>query len=197
MENLYRKDLLRAAEAFCWASQRAFQLGLQASTGGNISVRIDSDIFLTKPTGIGLAECLESDLVLVDSQGQPLQGHAKPTKEVQVHLAIFRARSDISGIVHYHAPFATAYSVKGMALPLPTVHSRRILKEVPLIAEYPEGSPELAAAAAQGFEDVNVAGLLMANHGLMAIGSTLKQAQYAAELMEESARIHWLSKNIP
>ena len=197
MEELSQKDLLRAAEAFRWASQRAFQLGLQSSTGGNISIRIDSGLFLTKPTGIGLAECLDSDLVLVDSQGHPLQGHAKPTKEIQGHLAIFRVRSDISGIVHYHAPFATAYSVKGMMLPLPTVHSLRILKKVPLISEYPEGSPELAAAMALACKDVNVVGLLMANHGLMAIGSTLKQAQYAAELMEESARIHWLSKNIP
>jgi len=84
-----------------------------------------------------------------------------------------------------------------MTLPLPTVHSRRILKAVPLIAEFPEGSPELAVAMARTCEDVNVVGLLMANHGLMAIGSTLKQAQYAAELMEESARIHWLSKYIP
>ena len=197
MEDLSRKDLLRAAEAFRWASQRAFQLGLQASTGGNISIRIGPGLFLTKPTGIGLAECLDSDLVLVDGQGHPLQGHAKPTKEVQVHLAIFRVRSDIRGIVHYHAPFATAYSVKGMTLPMPTVHARRILKAIPLIAEFPEGSPELAVAMARACEDLNVVGLLMANHGLMAIGPTLKQAQYAAELMEESARIHWLSKYIP
>jgi len=197
MEDLSQDDLLQATEAFRWASQRAFQLGLQASTGGNISIRMAPGLFLTKPTGIGLAECLDSDLVLVDSQGHPLQGHAKPTKEVQVHLAVFRVRSDIRGIVHYHAPFATAYSVKGMTLPLPTVHSRRILKKVPLIAEFPEGSQELAAAMARACEDVNAAGFLMANHGLMAIGSTLKQAQYTAELMEESARIHWLSKNIP
>jgi len=115
-------------------------------------------------------------------------------KEVHVHLAIFQVRSDVHGIVHYHAPFATAYAVRGLPLPLPTVHARRILKEVPLIAEYPEGSPELAVARA--CEDVEVVGLLMANHGLMAVGSNLQQSQYRAELMEESARIGWLSQDI-
>jgi len=196
METMSQKDLQGAARAFRWAAQRAFQLGLQASTGGNISIRIGPDRFLTKPTGIGLTECWHSDLVLVDGRGSPLEGHDKPTKEVQVHLAIFQVRSDVHGIVHYHAPFATAYAVRGLALPLPTLHARRILKEVPLIAEYPEGSPELAAAVARTCEDVEVVGLLMANHGLVAVGSNLQQAQYRAELMEESARIGWLSHDI-
>lgn len=196
MEAISQKDLHGAAKSFRWAAQRAFQLGLQASTGGNISIRIGPDRVLTKPTGIGLTECSHSDLVLVDTRGRPLEGHDKPTKEVQVHLAIFQVRSDVHGIVHYHAPFATAYAVRGLALPLPTVHARRILKEVPLIGEYPEGSTELAAAVARACEDVEVVGLLMANHGLMAVGSNLQQAQYRAELMEESARIGWLSQDI-
>jgi L-fuculose-phosphate aldolase len=168
MKTVSQKDFLQAAEAFRWASRRAFQLGLQASTGGNISVRTGPDRFLTKPTGVGLFDCLDSDLVMVDIQGR----------------------------VHYHAPYATAYAVKGQTLPLPTVHARRILKEIPLIAEYPDGSPELADAVAQAFENREVLGLLMVDHGLMAVGPTLQQAQYRAELMEESARIKWLSQHI-
>lgn len=196
MKTVSEKAFLQAAEAFRWASRRAFQLGLQASTGGNISVRTGPDRFLTKPTGVGLFDCLDSDLVMVDIQGRPLDGHAKPTKEIQAHLGIFQRRPDVHGIVHYHAPYATAYAVKGQTLPLPTVHARRILKEIPLIAEYPDGSPELADAVAQAFENREVLGLLMVNHGLMAVGPTLRQAQYRAELMEESARIKWLSQHI-
>ena len=196
MKTVSQKDFLQAAEAFRWASRRAFQLGLQASTGGNISVRTGPDRFLTKPTGVGLFDCLDSDMVIVDIQGRPLDGHAKPTKEIQAHLGIFQRRPDVHGIVHYHAPYATAYAVKGQTLPLPTVHARRILKEIPLIAEYPDGSPELADAVAQAFENREVLGLLMVDHGLMAVGSTLQQAQYRAELMEESARIKWLSQHI-
>jgi ribulose-5-phosphate 4-epimerase/fuculose-1-phosphate aldolase len=99
----------------------------------------------------------------------------------------------VHGIVHYHAPYATAYAVKGQTLPLPTVHARRILKEIPLIAEYPDGSPELADAVAQAFENREVLGLLMVDHGLMAVGPTLQQAQYRAELMEDhKLRAFWL-----
>lgn len=196
METLSQNALASAFEAFHWASQRAFDLGLQTSTGGNISIRAGAGQILTKPTGLGLLECQASDLVLVDSEGRPLEHHAKPTKEVHVHLAIFHARPEIEGIVHYHAPYATAYAVRGLDLPLPTVHAKRILKQVPLIGAYPEGSSELAAAVAQTFRDKEIVGLLMANHGLIAIGPSLKHAQYRAELMEESARIAWLSQQI-
>lgn len=196
MALLPKKEIQEASKAFRWASRRAFQRGLQVSTGGNISIRIGPGRFLTKPTGMGLFDCLDSDLVVVDVQGRPLAGHAKPTKDIQVHLAIFQKRPDVHGIVHYHAPYATAYAVKGQTLPLPTVHARRILKEIPLIGEYPEGSPELPDAVAQSFEDKEVVGLLMVDHGLLAIGQTLQQAQYRAELMEESAQIHWLSLHI-
>jgi L-fuculose-phosphate aldolase len=194
MAVLPKKDIQEASKAFRWASGRAFQRGLQVSTGGNISIRVGPGRFLTKPTGVGLFDCLDSDLVIVDAQGRPLEAHAKPTKDIQVHLAIFQKRPDVNGIVHYHAPYATAYAVKGQTLP--TVHARRVLKEIPLIGEYPEGSPELADAVVQAFEDKEVVGLLMVDHGLLAIGPTLQQAQYRAELMEESARINWLSQHI-
>lgn len=197
MKKASHSDPSQAAETFRWASRRAFQLGLQTSTGGNISIRIGPGRFLTKPTGMGLLECADSDLVTVDAQGRTLQGERGPTKDVHLHLEIFRARPDVNGIVHYHAPYATAYGVRGERLPLPTVHARRILGEVPLVAEYPEGSAQLAAALAQAFEARAAAGVLLANHGLMAVGQSLRQAQYRAELMEESARIAWLSQQIP
>ena len=191
-----KKDIQVASKAFRWASGRAFRMGLQTSSGGNISIRVGPGRILTKPTGVGLFDCLDSDLVIVDAQGRPLEGHAKPTKDIQVHLAIFQKRPDVNGIVHYHAPYATSYAVKGQTLPLPTVHAQRVLKDIPLIGEFPEGSPELGDAVAQAFEDKEVVGLLMVAHGLLAIGPTLQQAQYHAELMEESARIHWLSQRI-
>jgi L-ribulose-5-phosphate 4-epimerase len=196
MKILPHKNRLQATKDFRWASQRAFQLGLQTSSGGNITIRLGPRQFLTKPTGIGLHECLDSDLVIVDAKAQPREGDLQPTKDVQVHLAIFEARSDLQAIVHYHAPYATAFAVKGQGLPLPTLHARRILRQIPLIPEYPEGSPQLASAAVKALENREVVGLLLANHGLMAIGHNLRQAQYHAELMEESARIQWLARHI-
>ena len=183
-----------AVQAFRWAARRAFQRGLQAGAGGNISLRLGPDRFLTKPTGLGLAECRGANLVRVNGQGQPVEGQAKPTKEVMAHLGIYEVRPEVGGIVHYHPPYATSYAVRNLPLPLPTVHARRVLKQVPLLPEYPEGSHELARAVREAVRDPEVSGLLLADHGLLAMGPTLRQAQYAAELMEESARIAWLAR---
>ena len=127
------KKLSKAAHAFRWAARRAFLLGLQAGSGGNISLRLGPNLYLTKPTGMGLGDCRGSDLVLINGQGQALEGVSKPTKEVMTHLAIYTVRPDVNGIVHYHAPYCTAYAVKSRPLPLPTLHARRILKNIPLI----------------------------------------------------------------
>ncbi|MBI5582385.1 MAG: class II aldolase/adducin family protein [Deltaproteobacteria bacterium] len=189
-------DPASAAKGFRWAARRAFKLGLQAGTGGNISLRLGPDLFLTKPTGLGLSECRRSDLVLVNGEGRPLEGKVKPTKEVMTHLALYQVRPEVGGIVHYHSPYATAYAVKNQPLPLPTVHARRILKHIPLIPEFPEGSFDLARAVQEAARDASVTGLLLAGHGIMALGPTLRQAQYTAELLEESARIAWLARRI-
>ena len=185
------QNILQAAEAFCWAAERAFDLGIQHNYGGNISARLGPDRFLTKPTGIGLIDCGVSDLVVTDDQGRPLEGYAAPTKEIQVHLALFRARADVHGIIHYHTPYATAYANAQKPLPLPTLHARRILKKVPVLPELQEGSDALARAVAAAFSDADVKGILMCNHGLIAVGPNLREAQYVAELMEESAHIEW------
>ncbi len=190
------EKLFSAIKTFRWAARRAFQLGLQAGSGGNISLRLGPNLFLTKPTGIGLSECRRANLILVNGEGLPIEGKTKPTKEVMTHLSIYHVRPDVGGIVHYHPPFATAYAVKNQPLPLPTLHARRILKQIPLIPEYPEGSGELAQAVREAALDTEVVGLLLAGHGLMAMGPTLQQAQYTAELMEESARIAWLAGSL-
>lgn len=185
------------AEAFIWAAKRAFQLGLQASTGGNISIRLGTHRFLTKPTGRSLAVCSATDLIVVDEKGEIIQGQSRPTKEIQVHLSLFAARQSINAVVHYHAPYATAYACKGVLFPLLTLHARRTLNTIPVLPEYAEGSPELAKAAAGACADENVQGLLMINHGMIALGKTIEEAQYRAELMEESAKIGWLAQSIP
>lgn len=190
---MQRKDISQATEAFLWAVERAFGLGLQASTGGNLSLRLAQGGFLTKPTGLALTDCGPQDLVLVDQDGQVLGSGRRPTKEVFAHLAVYRQRPEVGGIVHYHAPYATAYAVRGLPLPRPTVHARRKLGPIPLVPEHPDGSVELAQAVGQACRDGRVQGLLLKGHGLLALGRDLPQAQYTAELMEESARIALLA----
>ncbi|RJX32498.1 MAG: class II aldolase/adducin family protein [Desulfarculus sp.] len=190
---MQRVDVAKAADSFLWAVERAFRLGMQASTGGNISLRLAQGGFLTKPTGLALTECTPQDLVLLGPDGKVLDSRRRPTKEVHAHLAVYGQRPEVGGIVHYHAPHATAYAVRGLPLPQPTVHARRQLGPVPLVPEHPDGSAELAQAVGQACRDPQVKGLLLAGHGLLALGASLEQAQYTAELMEESARVGLLA----
>lgn len=189
-------NILQAAEDFYWAAQRAFKLNIQTNLGGNISVRIGPDRYLTKPTGIGLAECTIAKLVPVDAKGRPLEGYAQPTKEIEVHLALFKTRPDVHAIVHYHAPYATAYANRGCEIPINTLHGRRMLKRIPVLPELAEGSAELSQAVVNTFADKEIVALLMANHGLITIGPSLQQAQYMAELVEETAKTEWLARQI-
>ena len=107
-------------------------MGLQVSIGGNLSMRLQGDLFLVKPSGIALFDLEEEDLLVTDASGTPLEGRGKPTKEINTHLGIYKIRQDVGGIVHYHPTFATTYAVCRKEIPLRTVHARRILGKIPL-----------------------------------------------------------------
>ena len=178
---------------FVAACQRAFNLGLQMSTGGNLSLRLDTGYLLVKPSGLSLCELEPDDLLVCDDQGQVVQGADKPTKELRSHLAIYQARPEVGAVVHYHPPYSTAYAVSRRQIPLLTVHAKRILGHVPLVEAVGEGSEELASAVGKTFASPEVKAALLAEHGIIAVGQNLRQAQNLAELVEECARVALLS----
>jgi L-ribulose-5-phosphate 4-epimerase len=184
-----RKEFLRVC-------RRAIEMGMQVSTGGNLSMRFPKDLFLVKPSGISLYDLGEQDLLITDALGETVEGSGKPTKEIGTHLSVYRARTDVGGIVHYHPPYATAYAVRGRPIPLLTVHAKRILGMIPVIPPGTEGSETVAASVKEAFSDPSVRVVLLASHGILAAGANLLQAQNLAELLEESAKIAYLSERL-
>ncbi|MGA7578389.1 MAG: class II aldolase/adducin family protein [Desulfobaccales bacterium] len=173
--------------------QRAFSLGMQLASGGNLSLRLGEDRYLVKPSGKSLRELGPEDLLVSDGTGRVVAGRGQPTHELASHMAVYQARPSVGAVVHYHSPCATAYAVQGRPLPLPTVHARRTLVEVPLVYPPGEGSPELAQALSKTFARREVRAVLLAEHGVLAAGDDLREAQNLAELVEESARIGLLA----
>jgi len=173
--------------------RRALSMGMQGSSGGNLSMRLQESLFLAKPSGIALYDLEDRDLLVIDDSGTPEQGEQKPTKEIHSHLAIYRVREDLGGVVHYHPPFSTTYAVCRVEIPLKTVHARRILGKIPVVPPHAEGSEALAASIEKVFSDKSVQAVLLFDHGVIAAGPALSDAQNAAELAEESARIAYLS----
>jgi len=174
--------------------RRAVQMGMQSSSGGNISIRLSDGLFLVKPSGIALFDLREEDLLVTDACGAVAQGSGKPTKEINSHLSIYKVRQDVGGIVHYHPPFATTFAVCRREIPLKTVHAKRILGKIPVVQPNAEGSEALAASIQKVFSDASVSTALLFDHGIIAAGSRLSDAQNLAELVEESARIAYLSE---
>jgi L-fuculose-phosphate aldolase len=181
-------------------SRRAFLRGLVTATGGNMSVRVPgTEKILVTPSGISLEEVDPKDNILVDFEGKILSSsrELKPSKETSFHLSVYRLRPDVGAIAHFHPPYATAYSNKGKPLPLATISSRVILKEVPWVECAIPGSKELCDFVSDGimrYPGVKV--LLMKEHGVLALGPDLKAAYYLADLVEATAKIAFIEENI-
>ena len=182
-----RRELIRIC-------RRAFLAGMQVSSGGNISMRLKEGLFLVKPSGISLFDLRGEDLLVVDRSGRVIEGSGRPTRDLRSHLNLYKVREDVGGIVHYHSPFATAYAVRGEAIPLETVHSRRILGAVPVIPPVEDGSDAMADWVERAFSNPGVRAAILSGHGIIAAGSDLRSAENLAELLEESAKIAILSR---
>jgi L-ribulose-5-phosphate 4-epimerase len=178
-------------------ARRAFALGLQSGTGGNISIRVGNrDQVVIKPSGVGLTECNEDNLLVVDLEGHILKGSAKPSKDMGFHLGIYRVREDVGGIVHAHSPWATAWASSGREMPLPTVHARSKLARLPLIPTAPGGGAQQADQIVAVFRDPALKAALLADHGAVGVGRTLLEAEHIAELIEETAHVAAMARLI-
>ncbi len=192
--------VIRLRKELAEFSRRAFQRGLVSGAGGNISVRIPhTETVLITPTGISLADIDPEINLLVNLGGEIIESPfgLKPSKECSFHLVVYQLRPEVGAIAHVHPPYATAYSNKGKPLPLVTVNSRAILKEVPWIDCALPGSRELCDFVHGGIKEYPEAKvLLMKEHGILALGPDLKTAYYMADLVEDTAKIAFIEANI-
>ncbi len=195
-----REVVLRLRKELAEFSRRSFNRGLVSGSGGNVSVRIPgTDEILITPTDVSLGD-VEPDVNLLVNLDGTIGENAfglEASKETGLHLAAYRLRPDIGAVSHVHPPYATAYSIKGGPLPLMTVNSRIILEEVPCIECAQPGSQELCDFVSAGIERYHLArALLMKEHGILAFGRDLKDVFQIADLVEETAKIAFVTENI-
>lgn len=158
--------------------------GLLTQTSGNLSIRLSADAIAITPTSIEYDRMTPEDIVVCDLDGAVLAGNRAPSSETPLHAAVYRLRDDIKAIVHTHSPQATTLAILG--LPIPAVHyiiASLNTTTVPVAPYATYGTPELAASVRDTFQAPGLA-VLIANHGLVAGGRTLKQAADGAETTE-------------
>lgn len=162
--------------------------GFVAATEGNLSARLDSDRIMITPTGFSKGMMQPEDMVIVDLEGNKLEGETNPSSEIAMHLTIYRMRPEVGAVVHAHPCTATGFASAGIALDEPLCSEIVVtLGSVPLAPYATTGTSELSAALRPFIPGHNA--ILMANHGVVAYGGDLAQAYMHMEAVEHYAKV--------
>lgn len=188
MDEAATRDLLVSLAASLFA--RGFSVG----SAGNISVRLD-DGYLMTPTNSSLGRLDAARISKLGPDFRHLSGDA-PSKEVFMHRAMYQARPECGSVVHLHSTMATAVSClqdvdPGNPIPpLTPYFVMRVGRSMPVVPYYRPGDAAMEPAIHAAAKEARA--LLLANHGPVVSGKTLSDAVYAAEELEEAAKLFLL-----
>jgi L-fuculose-phosphate aldolase len=179
-----RVEELAPRKAVVATAQAMERAGLAPNRSGNVSCRIDGGLLIT-PSGLPYGKMSFRDIVALDLTGTVRSGTRTPSSESPFHTAIYRARSDAGAIVHTHSPHATALACARREIP--AFHYMIALAGGPVrCAEYATfGTQALAENALRALDGRKA--VLLANHGVIAIGATLETAYEVACEVEHLA----------
>lgn len=176
-----------------------FGRGFSVGSAGNISVRLE-DGFLITPTNSCLGRLDPARISKLDSAYRHVSGD-KPSKEVFMHRAFLATRPEAGAVVHLHSTHATAIAclaAPGEAAPIPPLTPyfvMRVGRSLPVVKYYRPGDAAMEPAIAAAAKDARA--VLLANHGPVVSGKTLDDAVYAAEELEEAAKLALLLRGQP
>jgi 3-dehydro-4-phosphotetronate decarboxylase len=173
-----------------------YDRGLTPGSSGNISVRLPDGMLIT-PTNSCLGRLDPDSISKLDSLGNLIEGKS-PSKEAFLHLAYYRTRSNEQAVVHLHSTHSVAVSCLREIDPdnvLPPITAYYVMRvgRLPLVPYFAPGDMQLADAVALAVRASK--GALLANHGPVIGGKDLESAVYAAEELEETAKLFLLLRN--
>ena len=149
---------------------------LVSLTCGNLSVRMPTGEILVTPSGMMYEKMVEDDMIVMDIDGNVIEGTRKPSSDTPAILHIFRERPDINAVIHTHQPYATAALANAAG------------GNVPITPYSAAGSIDM------GIDTVKYVGnghaVILSQHGVMTVGKDLNQALYAAVYLEEAAKCY-------
>lgn len=187
--------LQREREEIVEYGNRLVEAKLTKGTGGNLSVYNRTEgLMAISPSGIDYARIQPQDVVVLDLQGNLIEGDKKPSSELDLHRIFYQRRSDISAMIHTHTMFATTLAC--LHRELPAVHYMVALAGRNVrCAEYATfGTKELAENAFEAMRDRKA--VLLANHGLLAGAQDLANAFNITEEIEYVAELYYRTKGI-
>lgn len=169
---------------------------LVAWTSGNVSARDPATGYVVvKPSGVRYEDLQPEDMVIVDLEGQRIEGDLKPSVDTASHLYIYRHRSDVNGVVHTHSPYATAFAAVGRSIPVClTAIADEFGGPIPCAGFALIGDEEIGAQVINHIGSSRA--VLLKQHGVFTVGDTVEAAVKAAVMVEDIARTVWLATQL-
>ncbi len=183
-------DSDEARDAVLAAATELDRRGLVEGSSGNVSARIDDERVCLTPSSIPYEVMTTDDMVVVDLEGNVLEGDKSPTTERALHLSCYRAYPEIGGVIHSHPVYATMFAVARQPVPAAIEEVAIYIGGDIEVCEYTmTGTDELGEEVASHLADR--AATLLANHGMVTVGKTVEKALHAAAVVERTAMIVW------
>ena len=179
------EEIARLKEEVVSVAKELDRVGLVEHSSGNVSVRVGERVLIT-PSGVCYTRLTTDDMVLLDLEGNQVEGSLAASVERGMHLAIYAARKDVGAVIHSHPIYASAFAAARK--PMPPILDEMVVYlggEVEVARYGMSGSPDLAQAAAAAVGQKAAA--LLANHGLVACGKDLEEAMHVTNLIERAA----------
>ncbi len=160
--------------------------GFVTARSGNISYRVGSNELLITSHNSYLGSLANEDILLTDISGNLLEGQGEPTSEKELHLTLYRVFPDTQVVLHAHSPFSTAFFYYHKLLPVFSFEAEFYLGKIPVVDQITPTVTELTPVL-QAFGKNNI--IVLRRHGVVAKGSTFREAFSLIELLEEQARV--------
>lgn len=181
--------------------------GLVTFTWGNVSgIDRERGLVVIKPSGVEYETMQVSDMVVLNLQGEVVEGHYKPSSDTATHLELYARFPQLGGIVHTHSTYATSWAQAGVEIPpLGTTHADYFAGAIPCTrplsrhevnGEYELETGKVIAAGLTGTDPLHMPGILVAQHGPFCWGTTPEQAVHNAVVLEEVAKMAWITGSI-
>lgn len=183
--------------------------GLVTFTWGNVSgIDREKGLFVIKPSGVEYEKLCPEDMVVMDLDGNRVEGRYNPSSDTPTHMELYRCFPDVGGIVHTHSTHATSWAQAGRSIPCyGTTHAdyfygeilcARDLRDEEIATEYERNTGRLIVEELRrnNREPLSVPGILCKNHGPFTWGKDAGEAVHNAVVLEEVAKMAYMSEMI-
>ena len=185
------------------------KLGLVLFTFGNVSaVDREKNVFAIKPSGVPYRLLKPADIVIMDFDGNIVEGQMRPSSDTKTHALLYKTWTDIGGITHTHSTYAVAWAQAGLDIPIfGTTHADHTHQDIPCAKtlnnamiegnyEHETGNQIIDCFEEKGLSHQEMEMILLQNHGPFTWGKTAEKSVYNAAVLEEVAKMAYLTLQI-